>query len=225
MSLERWSKNWGGPSKRQTIGEKFRNFINPPGPIRHQVVNAIYRLTAQINKLEYSLSKLQAYDKQLFEKTVNALIEGDKAKARMYANEVAEIRKMAKIILTVRHALEKVKIRLDTYLIVGDVQANLAPAVVALKGVAGYLKGMMPDVFTELMEIDEALQATMMQTAVAAPAMVGGEVVTEEAQKILKDAAIVAEQRLKQNFPELPVLEGAPAQSSLPGQASVEEGK
>ncbi|MCE4629868.1 MAG: Snf7 family protein, partial [Desulfurococcales archaeon] len=129
MSLDKWAKNWGGPGKRETIGEKVKNFISPPGPIRHQVVNAIYRLTSQIHKLDYSLSKLQAYDKQLFEKTVNALIEGDKTKARMYANEVAEIRKMAKIILTVRHALERVKIRLDTFLIVGDVQANLAPAV------------------------------------------------------------------------------------------------
>ncbi len=225
MNLEKWSKTWGGPTRRETISEKVKNLINPPGQVRHQVVNAIYKLTSQINKLEYSLSKLQAYDKQLFEKTVNSLIEGDKAKARMYANEVAEIRKMAKIILTVRHALERVKIRLETYLIVGDVQANLAPAVVALRGVAGYLKGMMPDVFAELMEIDEALQVTMMQTAVAAPAMVGGDVITEEAQKILKDAAIVAEQRLKQSFPELPVFEGASTPTGPQGQASVEEGK
>lgn len=224
MSLDKWAKNWKGPGKRETIGEKVKNLINPPGPVRHQVVNAVYRLTSQIHKLDYSLSKLQAYDKQLFEKTVNALIEGDKTKARMYANEVAEIRKMAKIILTVRHALERVKIRLDTFLIVGDVQANLAPAVVALKGVAGYLKGMMPDVFAELMDIDEALQATMMQTAVAAPGMIGGDIVTEEAQKILKDAAIVAEQRLKQNFPELPVIEGIPGQTGAQ-QASIEEGK
>ena len=224
MSLDKWAKNWGGPSKRETIGEKFRNFINPPGPIRRQVVNAVYRISSQIHKLDYSLSKLQAYDKQLFEKTVNALIEGDKTKARMYANEIVEIRKMAKIILTVRHALERVKIRLDTFLIVGDVQANLAPAVVALKGVAGYLKGMIPDVFTELMDIDEALQITMMQTAVAAPEVFGGEVVSEEAQKILKDAALVAEQKLKQNFPELPVLDSLPASTGAT-QASVEEGK
>jgi division protein CdvB (Snf7/Vps24/ESCRT-III family) len=77
----------------------------------------------------------------LFEKTVNALVEGDKSKAAMYANEVAEVRKMARVIMTVRYALERVKLRLETAVIFGDVQANLAPAIVALRQVAGYIKG------------------------------------------------------------------------------------
>ncbi len=225
MALDKWAKSWNGKPKRETIGEKVKNFVNPPAPMRQQVVHAIYRLTTQINKLEYSLQKLHAYDRQLFEKTVNALIEGDKAKASMYANEVAEIRKMAKVIMTVRHALEKVKIRLETYLIMGDVQAGLAPAVVALKQVAGYLKGMMPDVFAELMEIDEALQHTMMQTAMTVPMGIGGEYVSEEASKILRDAALIAEQRLKQQFPEIPAIEGIGAPSATSPTASVEEAK
>ncbi|MCE4611039.1 MAG: Snf7 family protein [Desulfurococcales archaeon] len=207
MGLEGWAKRWSGPDNSETIGQKIRNFINPPPPVRNQIIQAIYRIQGQISKLDYSLSKLQSYDRMLFERTVNALVEGDKAKATMYANEVAEVRKMAKIIITVKYALERVRLRLETALIFGDVNANLAPAVVALKQVAGYLKGMMPDVFTELMEIDEALQAAMMQMTAQVPVALDSTYVTEEAQKILKDASIVAEQRLKEHFPELPTLE------------------
>ena len=207
MGLEGWAKRWGGPEHSETIGQKIRNFINPPPPVRNQIIQAIYRIQGQISKLDYSLSKLQSYDRMLFERTVNALVEGDKAKATMYANEVAEVRKMAKIIITVKYALERVRLRLETALIFGDVNANLAPAVVALKQVAGYLKGMMPDVFTELMEIDEALQAAMMQMTAQVPVALDSTYVTEEAQKILRDASIVAEQRLKEHFPELPTLE------------------
>ncbi len=219
-----WAKGWKSQPKRNTIGKKVKDLINPPGPVRQQIINAIYKIANQINKLDYSLNKLQTYDRQLFEKTVNSLIEGDKTRAAMFAGELAEIRKMAKIILTVRYALEKVKIRLETALIVGDMHANLAPAVVALKHVAGYLKGMMPDVFTELMEIDETLQLSMMQTVAAVPDMMSTAVVNEEAQKILKDASLVAEQRIKQQFPEIPSIEGGiPAGPTA--SATVEEAK
>ncbi len=224
MGIEKWAKSWQGKPKKETIGDKIKGFIAPPPPARQMVIHAIYKLNTQIHRLDYSLAKLQSHDKQLFEKTVNALIEGDKAKASMYANEIVEIRKMAKVIMTVRHALERVKIRLETYLVIGDMQASLAPAVVALRQVTGYLKGMMPDVFAELMEIDEALQATIMQTTLEAPGLLSSEYVSEEAQKILRDASIVAEQRLKQQFPELPSLE-IPTSTGTPNAASVEEGK
>ncbi len=221
--FEKWAAQWNKNPKRNTIGKKFREFVSPPGPIRQQIISAVYKITNQINRLDYSMAKLQSYDKQLFEKTVNSLIEGDKTKAAMFAGELAEIRKMAKIILTVRYALEKVKIRLETAVIVGDMHANLAPAVVALKQVAGYLKGMMPDVFAELMEVDETLQLTMMQTVAAVPDMLNTNVVSEEAAKILKDASLVAEQRIKQQFPDIPSLEAVSAPTGGLAGATVEE--
>jgi division protein CdvB (Snf7/Vps24/ESCRT-III family) len=202
--------------------QRIRDIISPPPPVRQQIVTALYKIGAQINKLDYSLAKLQSYDKMLFEKTVNALIEGDKSKAAMYANEVAEVRKMAKVIMTVRYALERVKLRLETAVIFGDVQANLAPAIVALRQVAGYIKGMIPDVFAELVEIDENLQVAMLQATTHAPVMLESTYVTEEAQKILRDASIVAEQRLKEAFPELPTFEKTPA---APSKSASEESR
>ena len=210
MSLSNWAKRWDKPPSRETVGNKIKNFVNPPPPVKHQLIQSIYKIGAQINKLDFSLNKLQHYDKQLFEKVVNSLMQGDKAKANMYANEVAEVRKMAKILMTIRYALERVKLRLETALIVGETHANLAPAIVALKQVTGYLKGMMPDVFTELMEVEENLNLAMMQMTTSVPIDLSSDYVTEEAQKILHEAGVVAEQRLKQQFPELPSLQ-APA--------------
>ncbi|MEM1927876.1 MAG: Snf7 family protein [Acidilobaceae archaeon] len=205
--LEHWAKTWSGPEDSESVIKKVRDFISPPPPAKQQLVNALYRIGAQINKLDYSLARLQSYDRMLFEKTVNSLVEGDKTKATMYASEVAEVRKMARVIMTVRYALERVKIRLETAIMFGDVQANLAPAVAALRQVVGYIKGMMPDVFTELVEIDEALQSVLLQASVTSPIALDNTFVTEEAAKILKEASIIAEQRLKESFPELPSFE------------------
>jgi len=221
--LNDWNKRWY-EQKKDTIGQKIMNTIRPPPPLKNQITSAIYKIAMQISKLDYNLSKLEAYDKQLFEKTVNSIVEGDKSKAGMYANEVAEVRKMAKVLLTVRFALERVKLRLDTTLIFGDVNADLAPAIVALKNVAGYLKGMMPDVFTELIGVDEELQMAMMQYSSGNVPILENEYVTEEARKILKDASLVAEQRMKQEFPEIPSIEGIPS-SSTSGTTASEVGK
>ncbi|MGC9071511.1 MAG: Snf7 family protein [Acidilobus sp.] len=218
--VESWPKRWNEESKRETIAEKVREFISPPPPLKKQIMMASYRVASQMNKLDYTLSKLQAYDKQLFEKVVNAIIEGDKSRAAMYANEVAEVRRMAKIIMTVKYALEKVKLRLDTTLIMGDVNADLAPAIVALKQVAVYLRGTMPDVFADLMDIDEQLSAALTQYTSGAVPLFENEYVTDEAQKILKEASIVAEQRMKQEFPELPSVEAGVPTSQQAGTAT-----
>lgn len=218
--IESWSKRWNEEPKKETIAEKVKNFVSPPPPLKRQIMLASYRVAAQMNKLDYTLSKLQAYDRQLFEKVVNSLTEGDRSRAAMYANEVAEVRRMTKVIMTVRYALEKVKLRLDTTLIMGDVNADLAPAIVALKQVAGYLRGTMPDVFTDLMDIDEELQTAVTQYTSGAVPMFDNEFVTDEAQKILKEASIVAEQRMKQEFPELPSVEGAPTSTTQQGSAT-----
>ncbi len=207
--LQDWSKRWNEENAKETIADKIRNFVSPPPPLKKQIMMASYRIASQINKLDYTLSKLQGYDRQLFEKVINSIIEGDRNRAAMYANELAEVRKTSKAIMTVRYALEKVKLRLDTTLIIGDVNANLAPAIVALRQVAGYLKGAMPDVFADLMDIEEDLQMTMTQYTSGAVPLFDNEYVTDEAQKILKEASIVAEQRMKQEFPEIPSVESA----------------
>ncbi|MEB3851502.1 MAG: Snf7 family protein [Desulfurococcales archaeon] len=224
MRLADWAKRWDTPARRDTVGEKVKSFINPPPPVKVQILNAIYKLSAQINKLDFSLAKLNSYDKTLFEKVVDALVQGDKAKASMYANEVAEVRKMAKTLLTIRYALERVKLRLDTALVVGDTMKQLAPAVAALKQVTGYLKGMMPDVFTELVEVEESLNIAMMQMTAVAPVQLSSDYVSGEAQAILREASLVAEQKLKQQFPEIPSIQEAPA-ALKDLEATVEEGK
>ena len=225
VGYESWAKRWKSDPARVTLGKKLKGAISPPGPVRSQIIQARYKISNQITRLDYSVSRLHAYDKQLFEKVVNSIVEGDRTRAAMYANEIAEIRKMAKVIMTVRYALERVKIKLDTALIMGDTHANLAPAVVALKQVAGYLRNMMPDVFTELLSIDEELQVALMQSTSGLPDMLSTTYVSEEAQKILKEASIIAEQRIKENFPELPKLDvSAPTGTGIPG-ALAEEGK
>ncbi len=184
--------------------EKVKRLINPPPPLRHRLAVALYKINSQISKLDYTIHRLQERDKQLFERVVEAKMAGDELRARMYANELAELRKIAKTVMASKIALEQVALRIETIKEFGDVLVNMAPLVGVISELRKELRGVMPEISLELGEVNELLQSIMIE----AGSFTGGSelytAASPEARKILEEASAVAEQRLKEQFPELP---------------------
>ncbi len=214
-SLGNFSKNWTGPKKtvRGAIKDTFKEIINPSPGLKYQVSNAIYKLGAHISKMDYVITKLKARDQQLFEKVVDAYKHGDMAKAKMYASEVAEIRKVAKGVMTIKFALERAKTRLETVLVVGEVYKDLVPALGAIKLVASQMANVMPDAYIDIMQTVEELHNALAMSSAGFMEIPMDEAVGEEARKILEEAQMVAAQQMKDQFPSLPTggLPGTPA--------------
>jgi len=150
------------------------------------------------------IAKMKERDAQLFEKVVQAQMEKDSARAAMYAAEVAEIRKLVKALMTARLALERVALRLETIMAMGDALVGIAPVVSVIKDLRKYLLGIVPEIGLELTEIGELLEGIVTETGELSGAFPAPTVHSEEAKKILEEAAAIAEQRLKAEFPELP---------------------
>src|SRR5439155_6264603 len=81
----------------------------------------------------------------------------DTARSTMYANEIAEIRKMAKITLRSELALEQVGLRLETIQEFGDVAATMGPIAGVVAAIKNQVQGVIPQVGYELGEISESL--------------------------------------------------------------------
>ncbi len=201
--VEDFAKSW---VPREKIGffEKVKHTISPPPPIKQKLARALYRLRVQGNKLEYVIAKMKERDQALFEKVVKAQIDKDQARAAMYAAELAELRKMTKALMMAKIAVERITLRLETILIVGDTLAGLAPVVAVVKDIRKYLTAVVPEIGIELAEIGELLESVMMESGEFHDWTTMPSVYSEEAKKILEEAAIVAEQRMKEYFPELP---------------------
>ncbi len=216
-----FGKSWTGPKKtvRGAIRDTFKELINPSPGLKYQISNAIYKLGTHISRMDYMLSKLKARDQQLFEKVVESYKQGDMAKAKMYASEVAEIRKVAKGVMTIRFALERAKTRLETVLIVGETYKDLAPALGAIKMIASHMANMMPDAYIDIMQTVEELHNALAASTTGFIDLPVDEAVNEEARKILAEAQLVAQQQLKDQFPALPSTElpGAPANTGEVG--------
>jgi len=173
-------------------------------PMKERVTEIITRLRVQNEKLNRTTQRLQARAKELFDQCVRAESDKDTARAAMYANEIAELRKMNRVILRSQHSLEKVTIRLETVKEFGDVMNVLGPAVNIVQQIQGELTGVVPEVAGDLAKVDEMLDSLLVEAGTVTGETVDVSVHDEEAKKVLQEASEIAAQRMKTSFPELP---------------------
>jgi len=172
-------------------------------PLKKRVDYATYRLRIQKSRLEGASMRMTQHDRELFEKCVNAQSHKDAQRAAMYANECAEVRKMAKVVLRGELALEQVLLRLETVEEFGDFAASMKPVLGVVQSLRSQLAGVIPEVSYELGQINEDLNRIVVDIGESTGRTYEIEP-SGEAQKILDDATALAEQRMKEKFPELP---------------------
>jgi division protein CdvB (Snf7/Vps24/ESCRT-III family) len=166
--------------------------------------HAIRRLDLQIHKLDQAAERFSQKDQALFNKIVAAYEKHDTAHANIYANELAEVRKMTKIVMNARLALDQVMLRLQTVTEFGDIVTTLGPAIGVLRTVRAGLVGVLPEAENELGDIGNMLSGLMFDAGQSSGFSLNFNSVNEDAAKILNEAATVAEQKISANFPDLP---------------------
>ncbi|MFP3233043.1 MAG: cell division protein CdvB1/B2 [Sulfolobaceae archaeon] len=206
-------KNWNS-KQEPTLAEKLKTAFKPQQPLRYKLVMANYRLKTTISRLDVYISKLQERDRSLFEKVVEAQMSKDNMRAAMYANEIAEIRKITKQLLATQIALEQVQLRLETVTELGDVFNSLIPVVGVIRELRYAMKGVMPELSVELADLEEGLQEIVIEAGEFSGTGVDFTSTSPEARKILEEATMVAEQRMKEKFPSLPSFVTSVAQKS-----------
>jgi division protein CdvB (Snf7/Vps24/ESCRT-III family) len=200
---ERFAKKW--ESKREE-GNSLVDAIRGQNqaPLKPRLDMAVRKLDLQINRLDQANEKFTQKDKALFAKLVDAYAKHDTAHANMYANELAEVRKMAKLTMNARLALDQVSLRIKTVTEFGDIVTTLGPAIGVLRSVNAGMCGLLPDAENELGEIGNMLSGLMFDAGSTCGSSLNFNNVNEDASKILEEAATVAEQKVNSNFPDLP---------------------
>ncbi|MCS7120821.1 MAG: Snf7 family protein [Nitrososphaerota archaeon] len=195
--VKRWEeKDQGG----------LKGVLKQSPPLRSKIELAIRRIEAQIQYLENTIANFSERDKYLFSKIVDLYSKNQIQRASIFANELAELRKMANFMMNAQLALERVVLRLRTVTQLGNVVVNLAPAAQVLQSVRTGIAGIMPNAEKELENIGLMLNDIMIEAGQTTGISPDIEVASEDARKILAEASMVAEQRMKEKFPELPAL-------------------
>ena len=201
---ERFSKKWETKREEQPLTRRIQDAVRPPGPLKPRLDGAVRRIELQVNKLDQAGEKFSVRDRTIFARIVDAYTKHDTARANVFANELAEIRKMERLITNARLALEQIVLRLRTVSELGDVVSTLGPAVGVLRTVKSGLVSVFPEAESELGEIGNLLSGIMMEAGTETGMSLNFNAVNEDATKILTEASTVAEQRIKEKFPDLP---------------------
>lgn len=171
--------------------------------LKERISSATYRLRAQGERLNQAYSRMRGHYNELFGKCANAMTAKDTTRATLYANECAQIRRMLQTILRSQFAIEQVALRLETVEELGDFAVDMVPVTGVISSIKGQLSGIVPEISYTLEEIGGALNDLTMEAG-AISTVAWSVASSTDAEKILAEANTVAEQKMKERFPELP---------------------
>lgn len=191
--------------ERTPFTKRIKEAVHPT-PMKRRLSECLYKLKLQTRKLERTSYHMQQRDQALYGKCVLAVQSKNTELASMYANECAELRKMAKVVLHSQLALEQVTLRLETVNEFGQVAYTMLPVASVVKTLKSQLEGVMPEVSMELSQVNETLEELTTEVGETTETTFDLSASTEESQKILTEANFVAEQKMKERFPELPAI-------------------
>ncbi len=217
---EKFAKQWGGKEQDTPLTTRIRETVRPAGPLKPRIDFAVRRIDMQIQRLDKASDRFTERDKSIFTRIVQAYSKHDMTRANVFANELTEIRKMEKMIMHARLALEQIVLRLRTVSELGDVVSTLAPAVGVLRTVKSGMASIFPEAEKELGQIGTLLSGIIVDAGHSTGLTLNFEAVNEDAQKILNEAASVAEQKIKDKFPELPAGLPTVSEKALPESQS-----
>jgi len=218
-----FDKTWAR-QETQSVTGKLREAVKPQGALKPRIQTAVNKLQVQISKMDSMLTKLQERDQQIFQRIVTSMQQHDTSTSKVLSNELAEIRKVSRMLGNARMSLEQVQLRLTTIHDLGDAMIAIGPAMSTMKGLKSSLGRFMPEADSELNSMTQTLNGLMVDSFSGDAFNVESESSNEETDKILQEASAVAEQQIGDKFPSVPSLEGlsSPSTSSTSTSSTYE---
>ena len=207
---------WAKPQK-QGFAERITDTLKPKGSLKPRVEAAVKRLQAQISKMDGMVQKLHQRDQEIFQKIVTATQNHDTYSTKVLSNELVEVRKVHRILSNAKMGLERIELRLTTFHDLGDTVVTLMPTIGLMNGLKGSLVKFMPGADQEIGRMTEMLGGLMNETFSSSDNTFGVEESTNaESDKILSEAAAVAESQSGDKFPDMPMMD----QVNMPSSTS-----
>ena len=211
-----FDKTW---ARQETKGmtEKIRDAIKPQGALKPRIQTAVTKLQGQTSKMDVMLTRLHERDQQLFARIVTAMENHDTSASKVLSSELAEVRKVSRMLGNARTSLEQVQLRLSTIHDLGDAMVSIGPAMSTMKGLKSSLSSFMPEADSELNSMTETLSGLMVDSLSNDTFTMESDVVNEETDAILQEASAVAEQQTDEKFPSIPTTTptGQPSSPNL----------
>jgi len=212
-----FEKSWAHREVK-SMTEKIRDTVKPQGALKPRIQTAVNKLQAQTSKMDVMLTNLHRRDQQLFDRIVTAMQSHDTQASRVLSSELAEVRKVSRVLGNTRNSIEQVQLRLATIHDLGDAMVAIGPAMATMKGLKPTMSKFMPEADSELNSMTETLNGLMVDSLSGDSFEVQDSAMNEETNAILQEAEAVAEQQTDEQFPSIPTTTPSTTPTGLPSQ-------
>jgi division protein CdvB (Snf7/Vps24/ESCRT-III family) len=196
-------RNWDQEANSNLISQ-IKGKMGRSKSFRKRVIYSIYFLKIQQERLEKIVFRLNRRHEECFDKCVHAKNKNDSDRASIYAEECAQVKKIVKVVVYCKLALEQVILRLETVWIFSDVVTSMSIPINLLRDVKDRLSCILPSFSSHMGKIASELEDMVQMTGQIASAPNEASNLTEEASAILEQASLVVEARSQEILPDVP---------------------
>jgi division protein CdvB (Snf7/Vps24/ESCRT-III family) len=181
----------------------------PGGPLKPRLDAVQKKIQVQIARLDQLHTMLMLKDREALDKLTVSIKDNNAQHSTVLSSELASSRQISRVVLLSYYALQKLTSNLSTASGFGDLVVILAPAMAVVKNLRSSLTPYMPEMEVELGMVSELLSGILVDAAQVGSYIINFESANEEAVHIIEEAAITAEQKIREEYlpiPELPMM-------------------
>ena len=198
------SKNWSGIKNSLSLSEKLLDKVKPGLSLKNRIESSQKQLQIQISRLEGTQKKLQLNHERIFKKIVDAKMSRNESRARSYAIELHELKKVKNAIGGAKLAMEQIQLRLNTVSELGDIVVTLSPCMSLIKGLTPSIANIMPNLNTSMLDLSNMLGDMISDSSFSAEPIFTPDQNSEDTTAILNEAHNIIEGKTKSSMPEPP---------------------
>ena len=199
-----FSSKWDRKDQGPGLVDRLRGTVRQPTPLKSQLELANRQVKLLISQLDGTVNRIRQRDATIFRNVVASLAKHDMQHAAVYANELTEVRKMGKMVTQAQLAMEQISLRIGTINDLGEIANTLAPAVSVIRNMKDDLRLALPEADKEIGELSGLLSSVLVDAGSTGGISLNFDAANEDAQRVLDEASAVAEQRMRESFPEIP---------------------
>ena len=197
------TKNWH-EVKNSILSQRFLDRVRPEAALKNRINGAEKKMECQILRLNETYTKLKQNHDRVFKKIVEAKLTRNESRAKTYAIELQEIRKVKNKIDGAKVAMEQMKLRLGTVSELGDIIVTLSPCMSLIKGLAPTISTLIPQMHTSMEDLTGMFSDMLTDSSLPQESMIPTFQGNNDTDAILQEAHDVLEGKTRTAIPEPP---------------------
>jgi division protein CdvB (Snf7/Vps24/ESCRT-III family) len=175
-------------------------------PLKPRIDVVLKQIHLQTFKIDTILNDLKSKDREIFRKIVSSTDVHHAQYSAVLLSDLAQIRKVSKILSISKILFEELENNLSTVSDFVDLATILSPALAVVKNLRSSLIRCMPETEDEIGLVSELLAGILVDAGLVGNYTINFKTANEEAVRMINEASLIAEQKIKEQLPDLPSI-------------------